>query len=375
MSLDDDQKNFGNAEIPEGWLDLRLGNPLFLKGYWDDLTKLHDFRKHHLKMCVNGGATVVPFNKNMEYPSQEPNTGITCALFELHHRFGNLKIGKYDDFKDTLVIGNGANHLLLTVMMAIKDFGVKSVFSTPPYWPRFNNIAQMAGLSLHDQNMSPFMYENNNKIAFLYTTPNNPDGKTFNNDIAQASGLPFVIADLNYNWPLYTDEVFKSDAPVSIFGLSKMTGHASTRFGWAVIKDKKLLERVRHYVELTTSGVSVDIVSKATDIVEHVVESGYRNSMHIFEYGRMKLNDRWDKIQNMISDDDFEFRSESGMFLYGRDKTGIFQKAKVLGVSGSAFGEGQENYIRINMGCSDQDFTELLRRLDEVRQSINNKNY
>ena len=373
MSLDDDQKNFGNAEIPAGWLDLRLGNPLFLKGFWDNAEELNEYRK---KMGTGyvWKSPSVPVNSRMQYPSQDMSSILIYDLTRLHERHKNLIISSEDGSTDHFIAGNGANHLLMVTMLSMKDMGAKYVYAPAPYWPRFKNLAGISGLKFYDLETPPSFERGNDDCIFLYTTPNNPDAAHYGKQISAISDKKFVIADLNYNWPLYTDNVFPSEAPVSIFGLSKMTGHASTRFGWAYVKDKALADKMKHYVELTTSGVSADITNKTQNIINYIHDTeNSRTSQRVFEYGRIVLQKRWNMLCGRLMFFNFEFEENGGMFLYGIDHDSIFEKAKIMTVQGSAFGVGQEKYIRVNIGCDDRDFEELIRRLDEIRQSIDNK--
>ena len=56
------------------------------------------------------------------------------------------------------------------------------------------------------------------------------------------------IHDLVYNWPCYTANLSMSgrDAPVgvAVFTASKLLGHASSRFGWAFVRDAVVARRI-----------------------------------------------------------------------------------------------------------------------------------
>jgi aspartate/methionine/tyrosine aminotransferase len=45
---------------------------------------------------------------------------------------------------------------------------------------------------------------------------------------------------------------------VMVYSMSKLTGHAGTRFGWALIKDRKLFESATDVMVDLTLGISVD---------------------------------------------------------------------------------------------------------------------
>lgn len=71
-----------------------------------------------------------------------------------------------------------------------------------------------------------------NFIEFV-TSPNNPDGQLKK---AILRG-PFVktIHDLAYYWPHFTAIPAPADEDLTIFTLSKHTGHAGSRFGYLII--------------------------------------------------------------------------------------------------------------------------------------------
>lgn len=67
-----------------------------------------------------------------------------------------------------------------------------------------------------------------NLIEFL-TAPNNPDGK-LNKPTLQGPSVK-TIHDLAYFWPHFTAIPAPADEDLMIFTISKLTGHAGSRFG------------------------------------------------------------------------------------------------------------------------------------------------
>lgn len=67
-----------------------------------------------------------------------------------------------------------------------------------------------------------------NMVEFV-TAPNNPDGQ-LNKPILKG---PFVktIYDHAYFWPHFTPIPAPTDEDLMIFSISKLTGHAGSRFG------------------------------------------------------------------------------------------------------------------------------------------------
>ena len=70
--------------------------------------------------------------------------------------------------------------------------------------------------------------QSQNIVEFV-TSPNNPDGELKKAVV----GGPFVktIHDLAYYWPHFTAIPAPADEDLMIFTISKLTGHAGSRFG------------------------------------------------------------------------------------------------------------------------------------------------
>lgn len=69
-------------------------------------------------------------------------------------------------------------------------------------------------------------------IIELITSPNNPDGKLRNSSVNDQGSLAKRVYDLAYYWPHFTAIPSPADEDIMIFTLSKLTGHAGSRFGY-----------------------------------------------------------------------------------------------------------------------------------------------
>lgn len=67
---------------------------------------------------------------------------------------------------------------------------------------------------------------NRDFIEFV-TSPNNPDGRLQQSVL----GGPSIIYDHCYYWPHYSAIPSPADEDVMVFSISKISGHASSRFG------------------------------------------------------------------------------------------------------------------------------------------------
>ncbi|KAJ0087044.1 hypothetical protein Patl1_07985 [Pistacia atlantica] len=132
-----------------------------------------------------------------------------------------------------------------------------------------------------------------NFVEFV-TAPNNPDGK-MNKAVLQG---PYAkqIYDHAYYWPHFAAISAPADEDVMLFTLSKMTGHAGTR--WALIKDEAVYERMINHMTLNTMGVSRDSQLRALKLLKVVLQSRGRE---IFEFGYKTMQNRWEKLSKIVS--------------------------------------------------------------------------
>lgn len=308
-------------------LDLRWGQPSFMTPYWDTIV----VEKH-------------PFPNDLEYQFV-PSIQLKEEIKELHKSVRNANV----DNKH-VVIGNGAKQLLYAAMYAMKKLNeCPAVTASSPYFPRFPKMAELSDLRWTDS----FALEN----IQIVTSPNNPDGKL------QDSHGPNLIHDLVYNWPQYVSiGVIPENKDIMIFGLSKATGHASTRIGWALVSQPEIAQAMEEYIEFTTSGVSIEAQEHAYNIINHCRTSLYSP----FLFGAAEMHSRWKQIHNIRDKISFEIKSNNGMFLWAKlkDREDFFEKRAIYYTTGEACGS-DEFHARLNIGCDKSQFETLLDRLIE----------
>ncbi|CBI22763.3 unnamed protein product, partial [Vitis vinifera] len=83
-----------------------------------------------------------------------------------------------------------------------------------------------------------------------------------------------------------------------IFTLSKLTGHAGTTFGWALIKDESVYQRRLKYKLLNVLGVSRDTQLRALKLLKLVLEGSGRE---IFKFSYTTMKNRREKLNNASS--------------------------------------------------------------------------
>jgi len=290
-------------------LTLDWGNPTFLSEYWEN-KRLQTFD--------------ISVNNDYIYgnlPKLEKN------IRELHKNQKNCKVdGKY------IVIGNGATQILSGLMHVLTDYN--KVYAKAPYFSRFPVLANM--------NFMTWDKEEHKKSLQIITYPNNPDNST---EICVKSDK--IIYDLTYNWSTYCKTI-NFDEDISVFSLSKATGHASARIGWAVLEDKQLAEDLKNYIEHNSNGVSFYSQEIACFLIENCVK--YEDN--VFLYGKKELEYRWNVIKSLNLP--FEVLNSSGMFLWCKGEC----PKELIGMNGSCFGVSNE-YFRLNLGTTDKNINKL----------------
>lgn len=306
-------------------LDLRFGNPVFLQSYWENL----------------------PTTPTVELPMGYTKEGLDSlkeSICNLHRRYQNV------DYKDKhIIIGNGATQLLAAAFVSYNPEGYLT--AEHPHFPRFPGIAEYVQIPFVDWDD-----RNKYKAIQIITSPNNPDGKYQNTPKSN------YILDASYNWPQYVQ--FATDyskGPIVIFSAAKALGLASSRVGWAFVEDKDVAYQMQQYIEMTTSGVSVDGQARVQLAIEQAMES----ISSPFAYGASVLASRWKQINYIKQRLPFEIISDNGMFLwaFGDGIKTFFKERDILVVDGEDCGVYDNEYVRVNIGCSNSDFIDLIERI------------
>ncbi|RVW37388.1 Tryptophan aminotransferase-related protein 3 [Vitis vinifera] len=194
---------------------------------------------------------------------------------------------------------------------------------------------------------------------------------------------PYVkaIHDHAYYWPHFTGIPAPADEDVMVFTLSKLTGHAGTRFGWALIKDEAVYQRMSTYVKLNCLGISRDAQLRAYKLLKVVMEGSGRE---IFEFGHATMKNRWEKLSSALSvSKRFSIqdiapqyctffqtvRAASPAYAWLRcereedkDCYRALKKAGIIGREGTLFGTAS-SYVRLSLIKTQDDFDLLLHQI------------
>lgn len=296
-------------------LDMSWGSPAFLISYWESTPIITDDIKKP---------------QPYQFGSRDE---LKCAIRELHCLIGNANVENKH-----IVVAAGATQIVLGLMQVFKThMGIKSAWAEPPHFSRFPGLAKYAGLE----------WKKDRSSLRVGTIPNNPDGISVLHKKTD-------ILDLTYNWPQYTKNMVKYDHPVMVFSLSKATGHASTRIGWAILEDEQLAQDLEQFVELSTSGLSIDSQVKA----EKVIQSQLTKDWTVFKSGKKSMEFRWSVVNRLKRNNllPFKILNDSGMFIWAEGEC----PKNILCLPGDKMG-GKKNQFRLNIGCSDVTFSAFVK--------------
>jgi len=156
-----------------------------------------------------------------------------------------------------------------------------------PYWPTGSVLSP----SVVYWNWTQSTTMNPADVIELLTTPSNPNG--YVNDRVY-TGAQYMY-DMVYYWPHLYDNITQLDEDIMFFSLTKMSGHAANRFGWALFKDKVLADTVAQYIFLCTIGPGIDGMYKADHIIDTVTNSDF------FDVIASKMAERWVRINALFT--------------------------------------------------------------------------
>nr|KYP56345.1 Alliin lyase [Cajanus cajan] len=169
-----------------------------------------------------------------------------------------------------------------------------------------------------------------------------------------------------------------------IFTISKLTGHAGSRFGWAIIKDETVYEKMLTYLSMNTMGVSREAQLRALKLLDVVVEG---DGKQIFQFAYSTMRDRWTRLKQIISKSKrFSLQKLSSeyctFFKRQRDASPAYAWVKcereedkncyeILEAAGINGREGRvysadNRYVRLSLIRSQDDFEILINKLTNL---------
>ncbi|KAK4381482.1 Tryptophan aminotransferase-related protein 4 [Sesamum angolense] len=195
------------------------GDPLFLEPFW--------------MQNPTGSAVLISGWHRMSYAF--PDSSFVSQELENHirrvHSIAKNAIteGKY------IVFGTGSTQLLSAAVFAL-SMNLSSpakIVAQAPYYPTYRaqtDFFQTAWFGFQgDASVLKNTSGDGAELIEFVTSPNNPDAQ-LRNGVLQGAHVK-AIYDHAYYWPHYTAIPAPADEDLMIFTISKLTGHAGSRFG------------------------------------------------------------------------------------------------------------------------------------------------
>ncbi|RDX64259.1 Tryptophan aminotransferase-related protein 2, partial [Mucuna pruriens] len=292
-----------------------------------------------------------------------------------------------------IVVGTGSSQLILAALYALSSPDAAepiSVVSAAPYYSSYPSMADYQKSGLYKWAGDAGSFDKEGPYIELVTSPNNPDGYTRRSVVNGSQGL--LIHDLAYYWPQYTPISSPSDHDLTLFTVSKSTGHAGMRIGWALVKDKEVAKKMTKFIELNTIGVSKDSQLRAAKVLKVVSDSCEQEKSQdgesFFKYSYKIMTQRWKQLRAAVEAGGlFTLPQFSPSFctFFGQDTEpqpgfawlkcegdienceSFLRGHKILTRGGRHFGASLK-YVRISMLDTDETFIQLIDRLSAIQE-------
>ncbi|KAL5122864.1 Tryptophan aminotransferase-related protein 4 [Glycine soja] len=301
---------------------------------------------------------------------------------KVHSIVGNaITKGRY------FIFGSGSTQLFNAAVYALSlnsSVSPAKVVATTPYYPLYRTQTQLFNSRDFSYEGDTSLWKNNtdsnSRFIEFVTSPNNPDGK-LTKRVLEGPNVK-TIYDRAYYWPHFTAIPSLADEDLMLFTISKLTGHAGSRFGWAIIKDEAVYQKMLIYLQLNTIGVSRDVQLRALKLLDVIVEG---DGKEIFQFAYSTMRDRWIRLKKVISESkrfSLQKLSPRTFFKRVRDPSPayawlkcerqeesncyeILEAAGIIGREGSDY-SADNRYLRLSLIKSQDDFEILINKFKSL---------
>ncbi|CAL1395253.1 unnamed protein product [Linum trigynum] len=322
------------------------------------------------------------------------------AIRRVHRIVGNARTEGYH-----VVVGTGSTVLFQAALYALSSSSAAvaqpmKVVCAAPYYSQYKEQVELLQSRLYEWGGDAKTYDDEDKTApfiEVVTSPNNPDGSLREAMVAnKTENGGKLIHDLAYYWPNYTPITRPADNDIMLFTLTKCTGHAGSRIGWALVKDVAVAQKMTSFMQITTIGVSKDSQLQAAKILQ-VVADDCESKAGAFGYGgddadrtffgecRKVMAGRWEKLREVVKGKDVfglpkypkRYCNFSGRYFQpapafgwleckeGCDASALMKANNVLTRGGETFG-ASNRYTRITMIGREEEFDCFLERISGI---------
>ncbi|GLJ26927.1 hypothetical protein SUGI_0527040 [Cryptomeria japonica] len=348
---------FGD-EVAKEASNPKRGDPTFLEPFWI--------------ANAEAGVTVVPawyrmsydVNNALEYSATSPE--LEKQIRALHEVVGNaVTKGRY------IVLGTGSTQLINAAVYSLSQAHARNpskVVAAIPYYGPYRYQTEMfdsndyvwKGDARVWVKKSGFL--NSSTFIEFVTSPNNPDG-LLKKGVLTSKNVKDIY-DHAYYWPHYTGIPRPASEDIMLFTLSKVTGHAGSRLGWAIVEDYDVYERMYDYVEENTLGVSHDTQLRTTILLKAIV-NGYKQKNGSHRFSLQSLEPRYCTFFKKVTGPSPAYAWVKCEKEEETDCTGVLRKAGIIGRNASVF-EADKRYVRLSLLKRDDNFALLERRLQAL---------
>ncbi|KAL6615938.1 hypothetical protein ACP70R_038208 [Stipagrostis hirtigluma subsp. patula] len=278
-----------SLRTPNCTADADSGDPMFLEPYW---------QRHAAESAV-----VISGWHRLSYRTTDglfQSVELEDQIRRLHRAVGNAVV---DD--KHLVFGAGSMQLINALVHALSpDANAAApparVVATAPYYPRTNYTEMFDGRE-YKWGGTTAAWTNasrNSTDVFIefVASPSNPDALLHEPVLGDSA----VVVDHAYYWPHFTHIPAPVDDDVMLFTMTKLSGHAGSRFGWALIRDEKVAKRAYEYVQQSIMGASRDTQLRMLRIVKAIL-ANLHGEEDIFAFGHGVMGSRWRRLDAVVS--------------------------------------------------------------------------
>ncbi|KAG6654993.1 hypothetical protein I3843_05G165200 [Carya illinoinensis] len=359
------------------FLALSAGDPTMFEPFW---RKMGD----KCKVVIRGSDFMSYFSdvKNVCW-FLEPKLG--DAIRRLHGVVGNaVTEGRH------IVVGTGSSQLFQALLYALTTPGGAepvSVVSSAPYYSQYAEVIDCLRSRLYKWEGDAHSFKKEGPYIEVVNSPNNPDGGLRETVVKNRGDQGMLIHDLAYYWPQYTAITSAADYDIMLFTCSKCTGHAGSRIGWALVKDKDIAKKMIQYITISSIGVSKESQFRAAKIIG-VICDGCENVQstetdNFFKYSRHLMTKRWQKLREVLQHNRylslFKYPRQHCLFTgesvetlpaYAwlkceegiKDCEEFLRGIEIVGRGGKQFG-ADPKFARVSLLCREDDFNGFIERL------------
>lgn len=294
-------------------------------------------------------------------------------------------VGNFNPDGFHYVGGVGSTELIAAAMFALGGGEDGAAYSSAPYYNGHRNTAKFFGRRWADTPQEAAAAPAG-AVEFV-TSPSSADGALRTREVPGAT----AVWDSAYYWPHFTPVVEDraqavEPSDVALFTLSKLTGHASSRVGWAWCRNARLCNALAAYVGVN-GGVSREAQLRAATVLSSERVRGYP----ILAWARERMAARWEALEGTLGGSCLQLQNRgdahqdvwsgetyrpSPAYAWIECQAGAAQAggaagdcaaallaaAGIKGSGGKTFGAGME-YVRVELLLSQRSYEIVMRKL------------